>query len=69
MPEIKKEYPEGQRRTEMMLVRMLGERRSWAEYQDITQALWNIRFHAESMKKERDYLNADTGGNCEATKA
>ena len=68
MPVIKKEYPEGQRRAEMILVRMLTEHRSWADYMEITQALWRIRYHADSMKKERDHLTADMGVNCESSK-
>lgn len=69
MPEIVKEYPEGQRSAEMVLVRMLTERRSWADYMEISQALWNIRFHADSMRKEHDLLNADTGENCAGSEA
>lgn len=64
MDEIKKEYPEGKGVIEMVLVKMLNERRSWADYQAIGQALWNIRFHADQMKKEREYLTGDHG--CEA---
>ena len=68
MPEIKLEYPEGKRSAEMILVRMLNDKRSWHDYMEITQALWSIRFRAESMKKERDTLNADNGV-CEVAKA
>ena len=64
MRALKKEYPEGQRITEMVLVKMLKEKRCWADYLEITQALYNIRFHAESMKKEQSMVNADT--NCGA---
>ena len=60
MAEIKKEYPEGKAVLEMVLVKMLNERRSWADYQAIGQALWNIRFHADQMKKEQEYLSSDS---------
>lgn len=61
MNEIRKEYPEGQRQTEMVLVEMLRERRSWDDYRKISDALWNIRFHAKSMQKEHERLSADSG--------
>lgn len=46
---------------EMVLVKMLRERRSWSDYMEIADALWNVRRHAESMKKEHDMMNADCG--------
>lgn len=60
MNAIKKEYPEGLRRSEMVLVEMLRESRSWADYMEITDALWNLRFHAQSMQKEHEMLTADS---------
>lgn len=59
MPEIKKEYPEGQRSAEMVLVNMLIEKRSWADYMKIKQALCNLRFHAADLKKKYDTINQD----------
>jgi len=56
-----KEYPKGRGRAEMLLVRMLQEQRSWDDIQRITDALWNIRFHADNMKKEHDLLHEDSG--------
>ena len=67
MPVIRKEYPEGLRSAEMVLVQMLREKRSWQDHMDIKDALWNLRFNAKSMQKERDMINADT--NCESTGA
>jgi hypothetical protein len=61
---IKLEYPQGQRIIEMALVRMLREKRCWADYRDIADALCNIRLHASSMEKERAYLSSD-GSNSE----
>jgi len=69
MAEIKKEYPDGLHRTEMVLVRMLRETRSWFDYQEITDALWNIRFKAECMRKEHEHLTADNVYNCKSTEA
>jgi len=60
MPEIKVEYPKGKRSAEMVLVQMLRDKRGWLDYMDITQALWNLRFHADSMKKERDRICSDS---------
>ena len=56
---IEKEYPEDRRIIEMVLVKMLIERRSWADYKDIADALRNVRRHAERMQKERDHLASD----------
>ncbi len=56
MAKIEKEYPEGLRSAEMALVRMLRDKRSWNDYMEITQALWNIRFHADQMRKEQSFL-------------
>jgi len=61
MPEIKKEYPEGKRSLEMVLVEMLAEHRSWDDYKKISQALWRIRFRAKGMEKERDIVCSDSG--------
>ena len=58
---LTKEYPEGQRQAEMVLVQMLCETRSWADYTAITDALWRLRFHAKGMQKERELLTADSG--------
>lgn len=66
MPELKPEYPQGKSTLEIELVKMLTEKRSWHDYCQIGQALWNIRFHADMMKKELDMLSdaeADTGEN------
>lgn len=65
MNAINKEYPEGLRRSEMVLVKMLSESRSWADYMEITDALWNLRFHAQSMRKEHEMLTADSGDACQ----
>lgn len=54
MNEIKKEFPEGKRQIEMVLVKMLRETRSWDDFMQIGDALWNIRRHAESMQKEQE---------------
>ena len=54
MNEIKKEFPEGKRQIEMVLVKMLRETRSWDDFMQIGDALWNIRQHAESMQKEQE---------------
>ena len=54
MNEIKKEFPEGKRQIEMVLVKMLRETRSWDDFMQIGDALWNIRRHAESKQKEQE---------------
>ena len=64
MPELKLEYPSGVRSTEMLLVEMLTERRSWADYMKISRALSNLRLHAKSMEREREHLNP-SAGSCE----
>ena len=56
MPIIKKEYPEGLRFNEMTLVKMLLDHRSWSDYRDIAQAIWNVRFHAQQMQKEQQLI-------------
>lgn len=65
MNHIDKEYPEGLRRSELVLVRMMRESRSWSDYMEITDALWNLRCHAESMRKEHEHLTADSGDACQ----
>lgn len=56
--EITGEYPAGKRSAEMVLVEMLTEKRSWADYTVITSALWNLRHHAGSMESERTLLSS-----------
>ena len=50
------EYPQGLALAEMRLVRMLKERRSWADYMDIVDAIGNLHIHAKSMQEEHDHL-------------
>ena len=65
MPKIKSEYPEGQRSAEMTLVEMLQEKRSWADYMEIANALWNLRYRAKLMKDE-DKMLRSSASQCEA---
>jgi len=60
MSELKKEYPEGLSGIEMMLVRMMTEKRSWNDYRDISTALWQIQFTARNMQKEQAHLFPDS---------
>ena len=57
MNAINKEYPEGQKRAEMILVRMLRDHRSWSDHMEIVDALWNLRFHAKSMRDEQNMFS------------
>lgn len=65
MPELKREYPEGQRSLEMVLVEMLRDKRSWNDLREIGSALWDIRRKAKSMKDEQRALaSTAVAGNC-----
>ena len=55
---IEKENPKGLRYAEMTLVKMLKETRCWADKMEIMNALYKIRWDAESMKKESDALSS-----------
>jgi len=57
---LEESYPAGRLSAERILIAMLREKRSWQDYIDITQALWNLRFIADQMKKERDLLFEDS---------
>ena len=60
---IRKEYPEGYRTIRMQLIRELQHHQSWANMQEISKALSNVCFHAQSMIAEQKLFgkNEDTG--------
>ena len=54
----------------MVLVNMMKERRSWADYNDIADALLNVRRKAKTMAEEREMIFANVCQNtCEEPNA
>lgn len=70
MQNVTPEYPKGQHKIEMVLVNMMKERRSWADYNDIADALLNVRRKAKTMAEEREMIFANVCQNtCEEPNA
>jgi hypothetical protein len=65
MPELKVEYPKGQRSLERVLVEMLKEKRSWNDLTEIGNALDIVRRSAKAMQDEQRALaSTAVAGNC-----
>ena len=68
MSEVKAEIPTGDslerelRRAETVLVKLLQDKRCWADQMDIVRAIEQLRWHESSMRREQELLSGHKSG-------